>query len=88
VIFATVAGHLAATGEVEEVIGAVPALDDVEPFVDLAPQRQVVQIACEEDRLDRAAQLRQRLVGRMLDILAGEAPQDGLGLGRAELSTT
>jgi hypothetical protein len=39
VIFATVAGHLAATGEVEEVIGAVPALDDVEPFVDLAPQR-------------------------------------------------
>ena len=84
VVLAAVAGQLAAAGEEHEVVGAVPLLDDVQPFVDLAAQPLAVQVAAQEDRLDRLAELRERLVGRVLHVVAREAPQDRLGLGRAQ----
>ena len=35
-VLAAVADHFAASGEEDEVIGAVPLLDDIQTFVDLA----------------------------------------------------
>ena len=49
-VLAAVAGELAPAGEENEVVGAVPVLDDVQPVVDLAPERLVVQVAAQEDR--------------------------------------
>ena len=79
-----VARHLAAAGEIEEVVGTIPALDHVEPFLDFSPQGQAVQVVGKEDRLHCTAQLGERLVGWMLNIVAGGPAQNGLGLGRAE----
>jgi len=45
VVLAPVAGELALAREEDEVVGRVPLLDDVEPFVDLVPERQPVQVA-------------------------------------------
>ena len=84
VVFAAVAGHFAAAGEEDEVGGAVPLLDDVQPFVDLAPQLLVVQVAAQEDGFDRLAEFGERLVGRVLHVVSREAAQDRLGLGRAQ----
>jgi hypothetical protein len=33
-----IAGDLAAAGEVDEALGAVPILDDIKPFVNFAPE--------------------------------------------------
>jgi hypothetical protein len=38
VIFTAVARHLTAAGKEDEVVGAVPLLDDVQAFVDLAAE--------------------------------------------------
>jgi len=38
VVLAPVAGELALAREEDEVVGRVPLLDDVEPFVDLVPE--------------------------------------------------
>ena len=83
-VLATVAGELAAAGKEDEVVGAVPMLDHVQPVIDLAPERLVMQVATQEDRFDRLPKLCQSLVGGMLDVLAGEPAQDGLRLGRAQ----
>src|SRR5277367_3804573 len=61
-----------------------PMLDDVQTFVDLTAERLAVQVPAQEDRLSGAAELGERLVGRVLDVVAGEAAQDRLGLGGAE----
>ena len=37
----------------DELVGAIPVLDDVQPLVDLAPQRLGGEIAAQEDRLWR-----------------------------------
>lgn len=84
VIFAAVACHLAAARKEDEVVGAVPSFDGVEARVDLAAQRQAVQVAGEEDRLHRSAEFGECFVGRVLHIVAGEAAQDRLGVGGAE----
>ena len=80
----SVAAEFTAPGEEHEVVGAVPVLDDVEAVVDFPPQSLVVQIAAQEDGLDGLAELGQGFVGGMLNVVAREATQDGLGLGGAE----
>src|SRR5271165_1439747 len=37
-VLATIAGHFASTGEEDEVVGAVPLLDDVQALVDFAAE--------------------------------------------------
>jgi hypothetical protein len=44
VILSAVADHFAATGEENEVIGAVPLLDDVQTFVDLPAECLAVKV--------------------------------------------
>jgi hypothetical protein len=65
VVPALVARHLAATSEEHEVGGPVPLLDHVQPFVDFAAQFFGVQIAAQEDGLDRFAKLGKCLIGPM-----------------------
>lgn len=66
----------------DEAVGAVPVLDDIEPFVDGLSERLGIQIAAKKDGLDRFAQLVQGPVRGVLEVVAGEAPQDRFGLGR------
>ena len=51
-----VCSGLSFRGEEDEVVGAVPLLDHVQPIIDLAAQRLAVKISAEEDRLDRLAE--------------------------------
>ena len=67
-----------------KVVGAVPLLNDVQSLIDFTAQFLAVQIAAQKDRFDGLSQFGERLVGRVLDVVTGEAPQDGLGLGGAE----
>jgi hypothetical protein len=48
VVFAAIADEFAATGKEDEIIGAVPVLDNVETFVDLTAQRLAMQIPAQE----------------------------------------
>jgi hypothetical protein len=73
VIFAAIADHFAAAGEEDEVVGAVPLLDDVEALVDLASEVFAVKVPAEEDGLDCLAEFGEGLVGRMLNVAADEA---------------
>lgn len=66
-ILGPVAGELALPGEEDEVVGAVPVLDDVEPVVDLAARRLVVQVAAKEHGLAAFPSRAERLVGRVLN---------------------
>jgi hypothetical protein len=56
VILATVAGHFAAAGEEDEVVGAVPLFDGIQAFVDLTAERFAVKVLTQEDGLDRPAE--------------------------------
>ncbi len=62
-ILASIAHQLTPAGEEDEVVGAVPLLDHVESFIDLAAQRLAVKISAEEDRLDCLAEFGKCLVG-------------------------
>jgi hypothetical protein len=84
VVLAAVARELAMTCKENEVVGAVPLLDDVQSFVDLAAQILAVQVTAQKDGLDSLAQFGEGPVSRMLDVVPGEAPQDGFRLGGAE----
>jgi hypothetical protein len=88
VILTAVAHHLTAAGKEDEVVGAVPLLDDVQAFVDLAAEGFAVKVPAEEDGLDRSAELREGLVGWMLNVAPDEAAQDRLGLGRRLIPLT
>ena len=83
-ILVPVTRQFTAAREEDEVVVAVLLFDDVEPLVDLAAQRLAVEVAAEEDRFHSAPQFSQSFVGRALDVVAGEAAQDRLGLGGAE----
>ena len=72
-IFGPVGGHLAPLPEADEVIGAVPGLDHVQAVLDFSPSRLVLEIAAEQDRLDRLAQFDDRAVGRVLEVMAHQA---------------
>lgn len=52
--------------------------------MDLAAKRQAVQVATDKGGSQRLAQLDQRPIGRMLDVVAREAAQDVLGSRGAE----
>jgi len=82
-VIQSIARDLAAFAEEDEAIGRVPALNHVQPFMDLTPQRLLAKVAAEESGLRCFAQLGQCLVGRMLDIAAGETSQDRLQISRA-----
>src|SRR3546814_14121180 len=60
-----VSGDLAALAEENEPIGTVPVFNDIQAFMTFAAEGLLAQIPAQEDRLDRAAQLTQRLVGRV-----------------------
>ena len=68
----------------DEVVSSVPVLDDVEAFLDFASQRFGVQVPTQKDRFDRLAQLRQRLVSGVFEVIASEALQNRFGLRRAQ----
>jgi hypothetical protein len=53
-VLAVVAGQFAAAGEEDEVVGAVPLLNDVQALVDLAAQTLVVQEAAQENGFERS----------------------------------
>ena len=55
VILAAIADHFAMAGEEDEVVGAVPLLDDVQAFVDLTAKVFAVKIPAQEDGFDRPA---------------------------------
>ena len=57
VILAPVARELAAACEEDEVVGTVPLLDDVEPFLNFAAQALAVQVAAEEHGFHGATKL-------------------------------
>ncbi len=79
-ILLSVGRDLTAFAKRDEVVDAVPMLDDVEALLDLAPQCRKAQVATEEDCPARFSQFRQCLVGRMLQVVASEASQDRLGM--------
>jgi len=68
---------------VDDAVGPVPRLDDVEALVDLALQAAVAQVAGHEDGALGAADLDHGLVGGVDGVGAGEPAQDGLGGGGA-----
>jgi len=84
VILATIAYQLAAAGEEDEVVGAVPLLNHVQPFIDLAAYGFAVEILAEKDRLDCLAEFGKRPVSGGLDVGAGEPAQDRFRLRRAK----
>ena len=51
-----IAGHLATFTKEDEVVGAVPGFDNVQPLVDFAAQRRLAEVAAEEDGLGRLAE--------------------------------
>jgi hypothetical protein len=65
VILSAVADHFAATGEENEVVGAVPLFDDVQTLVDLPAECLAVKVLAQEDGLDGPAELRERLVDQL-----------------------
>src|SRR3546814_1562441 len=78
-----VSGDLAALAEENEPIGTVPVFNDIQAFMNFAAEGLLAQIPAQEDRLDRAAQLTQRLVGRVHHLGAAIPAQDRLQIGRA-----
>ena len=83
-VIGAVGSHLAAFPEEDEVVGAVPVLDDIETSVDLAPEVQRPKIATKEDGLLCFAEFGERTVDRVLDVGAGETAEDVLSLGGSE----
>src|SRR5262249_54427112 len=84
VILTPIARQLAAAGEEDKIIGTIPLLDNVQPFVDLAAQRLAVEIVAQKDRLDGLAEFGKRLVGWVLHVIAGEPAQNRFCFRRAK----
>jgi len=63
-LVAAVGRELAALAEEDDVVDAVPGLDQVQALVDLALQVAVAEVAGDEDRLLCAAEFEHRLVRR------------------------
>ena len=67
----------------DEIMRAVPILDDVEPLVTLTAEFAEPEIAAEEDGPTRCAQLQEGGVGGRLDIVPRKAAQNRVGVRRA-----
>ena len=76
-------GEFAALAEEDDVVGAVPAFDDIEALLDLALELAVAQVADDEDGLLGFADFEHGLVDGVGGG-AGEGAQDGLGGGGAD----
>ena len=77
-------GEIAVLAVEDDVVGGIPVLHHLQPAVDLAPQLGCGEVVAGEDCSYGAAQLLQRLVGRVFRSAAGEPAQDRLGLGGAQ----
>jgi hypothetical protein len=74
-LFAVGAGEVLVLAVEELAVGAVPGLDDLEAFVDLAAQAGICEVFGDEDRPGCPAEFLEGLVGRVLRAAAGEASQ-------------
>ncbi|MDH2387276.1 hypothetical protein QCN29_00435 [Streptomyces sp. HNM0663] len=84
-LVAAVAGQFAALAEEDDVVGAVPALDDVQPFLDLALEVAVAQVAGDEDGLLGFADFQHGLVdgvGSSACSAPSVTPAPGIRAGR------
>ena len=55
-VLQVVGSDLTAFAVEDEVVGSVPVLDDVETFLNFAPQRFGVEVATQKNRFERLAQ--------------------------------
>jgi hypothetical protein len=62
-IIEAIGRDLATLAVIDEAVGAVPVLDDLQALMDLAADRLIAQVAAKEDRLDRLAEFGERRVG-------------------------
>jgi hypothetical protein len=62
-LFAVGAGEVPVLAVVEFAVGALPGLDDLEAFVDLAAQRGIGEVLADEGRAARPAEFLEGLVG-------------------------
>ena len=85
-VFSAIRSDFAPCANKNEVVGAVPVLDDIESLLNLTSQLSKPEIAAQEDRPTGLAQLDKRLIGGVLEIIAREASQDGVRLGGAQPS--
>jgi hypothetical protein len=83
-VFPPIRGDIPAFAKEDEIIGAVPILHHIEPFVNLAAEFAESEIAAEKDGPARFAQFQEGGVGGMLDIVPRKATQNRVGLGGAE----
>src|SRR5206468_12552484 len=65
----------------DEAVRPIPALDNVQRFVDLLPKRLRGQVAAEEHGLLHLSELQERLVRRVLEVVAREAAKNRFRLG-------
>src|SRR3546814_17100761 len=80
-----VGGELAALAAEHETISAVPVLNHIQPFVDLAAECLLPQLQASEDCFDRGTEFTQRLVGRWHTFGYGKQEQDRFRIGGARL---
>src|SRR3546814_17590861 len=73
-----VSGDLAALAEENEPIGTVTVFNDIKAFMNFAEEGLLAQIPAQEARLARAAQLTQRLVGRVHQLGADKQQKERL----------
>ena len=83
-VLAAIARELAMASEENEIISAIPLLNDVQSFVYLPTHFFAMQISAQEYGLDGFAEFCEGFVRRMLNVVAGEPSQDGFRFGRAE----
>ncbi len=77
--FLAIVGHkLSPTAEEDEIVDAIPAFDDVQPFLDLSSETLVAKVVTKEDRFLCFTEFADRLVGWMLDGGSGESTEDAL----------
>ena len=85
--FLAMRSDCAACPSKNEVIGAVPVLDDIESLLNLPSQLDKPEIAAQKDRPTGLAQFDKRLIGGVLEIGAREASQLWLPSRRCRAET-
>jgi hypothetical protein len=83
-VFPPIRSDVTAFAKEDKIISAVPILDDIKPPLNLAAQLAEAEIAAQEDRPARFAEFQERRIGGMLDVVARKAPQNGVGVRRAQ----
>jgi len=83
-IFSPIRREIPAFAKEDEIIRAVPILDDIEPLVNLPAEFAEPERAAEEDGPACFAQFQEGGVGGMLDMVPRQAAQHGVGVRRAQ----